>query len=57
MLHGEMERKYELTIFLPNSRPNIHSPDKDGDGAIDKGELISAMTNYKFGFSEQVSCR
>ena len=27
--------------------------DKDGDGAIDKGELIMAMTNYKFGFSEQ----
>ena len=27
--------------------------DKDGDGAIDKGELIMAMTNYKFNFSEQ----
>ena len=27
--------------------------DRDGDGAIDKGELIKAMTNYKFNFSEQ----
>jgi len=27
--------------------------DRDGDGAIDKGELHKALTNYKFNFSDQ----
>jgi len=27
--------------------------DRDGDGAIDRGELHNALTNYKFNFSDQ----
>lgn len=31
----------------------FQSIDGNGDGAIDKGELLKALTNYKFNFSEQ----
>ena len=28
--------------------------DRNGDGAIDRGELYTALTNYKLNFTDQV---